>query len=153
MPRTSKAQREHNRAQEFRDKLEQLLAEVPYRYLGGWFIDWAESELRRNRFYRYSEKEYAVLDRQLLRLRPITGFGDYTVDELIDIVAKYRADCSEDDEDLVGELIRERPSGLPLWLVFRLVSICRHVACVPIPYIEDLELAVSEAGSGEAALP
>jgi hypothetical protein len=145
MPRIGKGQRALDRAHEFRKKLERSLAETPRKHLSDWFIDWAESELRRDRFYLYSDKEHAVLDRQLLRLQPVTEFGDYTIDELLHIAATYSVDCGEEDKELLTEFIRERPSELPLWLALRLVSICRHIAGVSIPYIEDLETVVAAA--------
>jgi hypothetical protein len=148
MPRIGKGQRKLDAAHEFRDKLERLLAETPHRrWLRGWFIDWAESELRRNRFYVYTDKERAVLHRQLSRLRPVSSFGDYAISELISMAATYRADCDEDDGELLSTLLREKPSQVPLWLALRLVSICRHIAGVPIPYIEDLETVVADAAA------
>ena len=35
---------------------------------------------------------------------------------------------SNKDDELLAILQREKPSALPLWLLLRLVGICRHVA-------------------------
>jgi hypothetical protein len=57
MARIGKAQRALDRAHEHRQKIEQLLAEPDC--LRPWFLDWAESQLKRDRFYIYSETEHA----------------------------------------------------------------------------------------------
>jgi hypothetical protein len=147
MPRIGKGQRKLDAAHAFREQIERLLDETPRRYLSDWFIDWAESELRRDRFYVYTDKERAVLDRQLSRLRPVSSFGDCAISELISMAATYRADCDEDDDELLSTLLREKPSEVPLSLALRLVNICRHIAGVPIPYIEDLETVVTDAAA------
>ena len=48
MARIGKAQRALDRAHEHRQKIEQLLAEPDC--LRPWFLDWAESQLKRDRF-------------------------------------------------------------------------------------------------------
>jgi len=144
MPRMGKGQRALDRAHEHREKIERLLAAAPHWQFRDWFLDWTGSQLRRDRFYVYSDREHAVLTNQLNRMRRVEGFGGYSVAELINIALTYRADCAEEDDSLLAILKRERPSELPLWLALRLVGICRHVAGEPIPYVEDLE-AVTEA--------
>jgi hypothetical protein len=151
MPRVGKGQRALDRAHEHREKIERLLAATPRWQFRDWFLDWADSQLRRDRFYLYSDKEHAVLVNQLERMRRVVEFAGYSIPELISIALTYRADCGEEDDVLLTMLEREWPSDVPLWLALRLVGICRHVAAVPIPYVEDLEAASSEAEPLELA--
>jgi hypothetical protein len=95
----------------------------------------------------FTRTRRAVLDRQLSRLRPVSRFGEYAIAGLISTAATYRADCGEEEDERVSVLLRENPSQVPLWLALRLVSICRHIAGVPIPYIEDLETVVTDAAA------
>ncbi len=67
MARTSKAQRALDRAHEHREALERLIANADD--LRDWFRDWAESQLRRDRFYIYSDAEHAVLANELATSR------------------------------------------------------------------------------------
>ncbi len=131
MARIGKAQRALDRAHEYRATIERLLANPAH--LRPWFIDWAESELRRDRFYIYSEKEQAVLVEEIARMKPLQGFGGYTVLELIRAALKYPSDCDLDGEEFLKKLDVERPTELPLWQLKWLVGICRHVAGVPLP--------------------
>jgi hypothetical protein len=66
-------------------------------------------------------------------MTPCDGWGGYTVDQLVRAALAYRADCSEEDDELLTILQREKPSELPLWLMLRLVGICRHVAGLQVP--------------------
>jgi hypothetical protein len=77
-------------------------------------------------------------------MTPCDGWGGYTVDQLVRAALAYRADCSEEDDELLTILQREKPSELPLWLILRLVGICRHVAGLQVPYT-DLEAATRAA--------
>jgi crotonobetainyl-CoA:carnitine CoA-transferase CaiB-like acyl-CoA transferase len=61
MARRGKAQRILDRAHEHRETIERLLANADH--LRDWFRDWAESQLRRDRFYIYSDAEHSVLSR------------------------------------------------------------------------------------------
>ena len=81
-------------------------------------------------------------------MTPCEGWGGYTVDQLVRAALSYRADCSEEDDELLTILQRERPSELPLWLMLRLVGICRHVAGLSVPYT-DLETATCTAAREE----
>ena len=54
MARIRKAQRALDRAHQHREAIEQLIADPSK--CRGWFLDWADSQLRRDRFYIYSEK-------------------------------------------------------------------------------------------------
>jgi len=65
-------------------------------------------------------------------MTPCEGWDGYTVDQLVRAALSYRADCSEEDDELLTILQRERPSELPLWLMSRLVGIC-HVAGLSVP--------------------
>jgi hypothetical protein len=145
MPRMGKGQKALNRAHEHRETIELLLATTPRWQFSDWFLDWAESQLRRDRFYLYSDKEHAALANQQARMRPVTEFAGYSILELIDLALTYRADCGEDDDELLTILERQRPSELPLRLTLWLVGICRHVTGEHIPYVDDLEAATSEA--------
>ena len=77
-------------------------------------------------------------------MRPCDGWGGYRVDNLVRAAAAYRADCTEEDEELLAILQRDKPAKLPLWLMLRLVGICRHVAGLLVPYT-DLETATRTA--------
>ena len=111
MARIGKAQRALDRAHEHRQKIEQLLAEPDC--LRPWFLDWAESQLKRDRFYIYSETEHAVLERELERLKPYRGFAGYGNDELLRAATGYCADCDLDDQEFLERLNRRQPSQLP----------------------------------------
>jgi hypothetical protein len=120
MAHTGKGQKALDRAHKFREDIERLLATTPGWALRGWFQDWAEGQLRHNRFYLYSDKEHAVLAKELSsRMTPCDGWGGYAVDQLVRAALAYRADCSEEDDELLTILQREKPSELPLWLMLR----------------------------------
>jgi hypothetical protein len=104
MARIGKAQRALDRAHEHRQKIEQLLAEPDC--LRPWFLDWAESQLERDRFYIYTETEHAVLERELERLKPYRGFAGYGIDELLRAATGYCADCDLDDQAFLERLNR-----------------------------------------------
>ena len=106
MTRIGKAQRALDRAHEHRQKIEQLLAEPDC--LRPWFLDWAESQLKRDRFYIYSETEHAVLERQLEKLKPYRGFAGYGIDELLRAATGYCADCDIDDQEFLERLNRRQ---------------------------------------------
>ena len=149
MPRIGKGQKALDRALKHREDIERLLATTPPWALRGWFLDWTESQLRRDRFYLFSENEHAVLAKELSsRMTPCEGWGGYTVDQVVRAALSYRADCSEEDDELLTILQRERPSELPLWLMLRLVGICRQVAGLSVPYT-DLETATRTAAREE----
>ena len=100
MPRIGKGQKALDRALKHREDIERLLATTPPWALRGWFLDWAESQLRRDRFYLFSEDEHAVLAKELSsRMKPCEGWGGYTVDQLVRAALSYRADCSEEDDE------------------------------------------------------
>jgi hypothetical protein len=139
MPRVGKAQRALDRAHEHREALERLLATADS--LRDWFRDWAESQLRRDRFYVYSDAEHAVCEKELDRLKPHAGFAGYSINELINVASAFRSDCDLPDEEFLDKLRAERPNELPRWQLLRLVSICRHVAGLDLPFQEDFEPA------------
>ena len=139
MARRGKAQRTLDRAHEHRETIERLLANADH--LRDWFRDWAESQLRRDRFYIYSDAEHSVLSKELDRMKPHAGFVGYSVSELIDAASAFSTDCDLPDEEFLTKLRTERPSVLPRWQLLRLVGICRHVAGLPLPFQEDLEAA------------
>ena len=94
MPRIGKGQKALDRALKHREDIERLLATTPPWALRGWFLDWTESQLRRDRFYLFSENEHAVLAKELSsRMTPCEGWGGYTVDQLVRAALSYRADC------------------------------------------------------------
>ncbi len=119
MPRIGKGQKALDRALKHREDIEHLLARTPHWMLRDWFLDWAEAQLRRDRFYVYTDKEHAVLAKERSRMRPCDGLGGYTIDDLVRAAAAYRADCPEEDDELLAILLREKPAELPLWLMLR----------------------------------
>ena len=138
MARIGKAQRALDRSHEHRATIERLLTDHPD-HLREWFLDWAESQLRRDRFYIYSEKEHAVLAAELERTKLLEGFSGYSIGELVRAALDYRADCDLPDEEFLNKLRADRTMKLPLWQLMWLVGICRHIAGVPLPYQADLE--------------
>ena len=102
-------------------------------HLRDWFRDWAESQLRRDRFYIYSDAEHAVLSEELDRMKPHAGFAGYSIGELIDVAAAFSSDCDLPDEDFLNKLRAERPSELPRWQLRRLVSILSTHCQPPAP--------------------
>jgi hypothetical protein len=139
MARIGKAQRALDRAHEHREALEQLLATSDR--LRDWFRDWAESQLRKDRFYIYSDTEHAVRDKELDRMKPHAGFAGYSIRELINAASAFSRDCDPPDEEFLDKLRAERPVELPRWQLLRLFNICRHVAGLDLPFQEDLEPA------------
>ncbi len=127
MKRTGKAQRALNRAHDHRDAIEEMLADPWTRkYLRESAIDWFEGQLRKNRFYIYSKDEHRVLAEIIDEMQPVRGFGGMQVGELIDLAASCRADVGYiEDEAYIDELVRDRPTELPVHHVRRLASICR----------------------------
>ena len=153
MARIRKAQRALDRAHQHREAIEQLIADPSK--CRGWFLDWADSQLRRDRFYIYSEKEHAVLARELAEMKLLGGFDGLTVPELVRAAIAYRADCDPESEEFLDRLVAERPNELPLWQLKQLVAICRHVAGVPLaPFdfgIEAEEVADETATASTAS--
>jgi hypothetical protein len=137
MARIGKAQRALDHAHEHRSTIERLLADRDH--LRDWFIDWAESELRRDRFYIYSEAERAVLAKELNSMKFIAGSAGYSIEELVRAAMIYRADCDESDQEFLDKLDARRPPELPQWQLKRLVGICRHVAGMNLPFQTDVE--------------
>src|SRR5208282_3026383 len=147
--RIGKAQRALDRAHEHRATIERLLANPAH--LRPWFLDWAESEFRRDRFYIYSEKEHALLAKEIARMKPFQGFGGYTVLELLRAALRYRADCDPDEQEFLDRLDTEQPTELPLWELRWLVGICRHIAGVTLPLF-DLDIDEDTETENESVL-
>jgi hypothetical protein len=120
MPRIGKAQRALDRAHQHRETIERLLADPDP--LRSWFLDWAESQLRRDRFYIYSDAEHAVLAKELESMKPVAGFAGYTISELIRAATIYHADCDLEDHEFLDMLTRRQPAALPRWQLLRLVD-------------------------------
>jgi hypothetical protein len=78
-------------------------------HLREWFLDWADSQLRRDRFYIYSEAEHAVLARELEKMKPFAGFASYSISELINAAIVYRADCDLPDQEFLDSLNHRGP--------------------------------------------
>jgi hypothetical protein len=107
MPRISKGQRALDRALKHREDIERLLATTPHWMLRGWFLDWAEGQLRRDRFYLFSENEHAVLAKELSsRMTPCEGWGGYTVAQLVRALT-YRARLQRGTRRAAHDLQRE----------------------------------------------
>jgi hypothetical protein len=65
MAHTGKGQKALDGAHKHREDIERLLATTPGWAWRGWLQDWAEGQLRRDRFYLFSDKEHAVLAKEL----------------------------------------------------------------------------------------
>lgn len=82
-----------------------------------------------------------MLSEEVDRMKPHAGFAGYSIGELIDAAAAFSSDCDLPDGEFFNKLCAERPSELPRWQLLRLVSICRHIAGLLLPFQEDLEAA------------
>jgi hypothetical protein len=127
MARIGKAQRALNRALDHRDKVEDLWA-------NSWFqrharvsaLSFIESQIRKDRFHIFTKDQRRVIDEIVREMAPYSGFAGYTINELIDMAVLCKADCAYDEtESWVDALAGERPTELPLWVLKRLVNICR----------------------------
>ncbi len=130
--RITKAQRARNRADEFRSTVAELLqSDVIWT---AWEENWLVSESRRRPDYIFSEKEHAVLDRMRdTASGPFTGYGAYTVAELITIAYPWRFDLDEDGEEFLETLHEKMPAGLRKRPLRRLVGICRSFEGLDLP--------------------
>jgi hypothetical protein len=143
MARIGKAQRALDRSHKHRETIERLL--VNPHQLSDRFLDWADSQLRRDRFYIYSEKEHSYLARELERMRLFDGFDGLTIRELVRAAMKYRADCDLPDQEFLDKLNTKQPTKLPLWQLMWLVGICRHIAGMNLPFQAELEPVADQA--------
>jgi hypothetical protein len=93
LARIGKAQRALYRAHQHREEVERLLAD-PWtrRYLPDSFLDFADTQLQKDRFYRYSKEEHRVVAEVIGEMRPLGGFGGYSVAELIAVAQLSKAD-------------------------------------------------------------
>jgi hypothetical protein len=123
MPRQTKAQIEQAKADSFRAIVISLL-KTRHPDWNDWEWDWMHDEARRKSDYRYTEKEDAVLRRLILYSQSFGSYGDYTVQELVAIAYRYRAD-SGDDEEFVEKLHRWGATELKRRQIWRLAGICR----------------------------
>jgi hypothetical protein len=148
MARIGKGQRALDRAHRHREEIERLLAD-PWtrRYLPESFLDWADSQLRKDRFYRYSKEEHRVVAEVIQEMKPLGGFADYPIQELIQVAELCKADCGDvDTEQYIDELAADQPTELPLRHLRRLVGICRLRMSLP-PF--DAEFAIAPDASDE----
>ena len=157
MPRIGKGQRALNRAHQHRDEIEGMLADPWTRsYLPGSALDWFDSQLRKDRFYQYSKDEHRVLAEIIDEMKPLGGFGGFSIVELIAVATQCKADCGDDDtEQYVDRFDVDRPTELPLCHLRRLVNICRlrmtlppfdgAFAVPPDPGEEEVKLERAEA--------
>jgi hypothetical protein len=141
MPRIGKGQRALNSAHNHRDEMERILAD-PWmsRYLPASARDWFDAQLRKDRFYLYSKEERRVLAEIIEEMKPFSGFGGYSISELIDMGRPNKWDGDEDTEKFIDGLVADRPDALPLRMLRQLVNVCRM--STPLPPFE-----------GEFALP
>lgn len=131
--RITKAQRARNRADEFRSTVAELLqSDVIW---SAWEENWFVSESRRKLDYIFSEKEHAVLDRMRVAASgPFTGYGEYTVTELIAIAYQWRFQLDEDGEEFLETLHKTALAGLRMRPLRRLVGICRSFEGLDLPH-------------------
>jgi len=139
--RIGKGQRALNRAHQHREEIERLLGDRwTRRYLPGSFLDWADSQLRKDRFYLFSKDERRIVAEVIEEMKPLAGFGGHLVEELIPVAEACKADCDEDTQQYIEQLAADRPTELPQRHLRRLVGICRLRMSLP-PF--DVEFAVA----------
>ena len=126
MARIGKGQRALNRAHDHREEIERLLAD-PWmrRYLPESFLDWAESQLRKDTFYLFSKDEHRIVAEVIEEMKPLSGFDGYSVRELIVEAVLCKHDCDETTEQYIDQLAADQPAELPLRNLRSLVGICR----------------------------
>jgi len=113
MTRIGKGQKALDGAHKHREEIERLLTTTPHWALRGWFLDWAESQLRRDRFYLFSDRERDVLAKELSsRMTPCDSWGGYTIDQLVDAAVTCRTDCSEEDDEFAPNLAARKTIGI-----------------------------------------
>jgi hypothetical protein len=136
--RTTKAQKERARAEQFRAEV-LALYQLPDHDWNDWELDWLESQLfRRPPLYLPSEKEEAVLARMRRDGAPFTGWDGYTASELIKSAYAYRMDCDKWDDKFLEGLHGRGATTLRLREMARLVRLCR-VAGVALEVFEPEE--------------
>jgi hypothetical protein len=132
LARIGKGQRALNRAHDHREEIERLLAD-PWmqRYLPESFLDWADCQLRKDRFYLFSKDERRIVAEVIEEMKPLGGFADYSVRELIVVAVLCKHDCDETTEQYIDQLAADQPAELPLRHLRRLVGICRLRMSLP----------------------
>jgi hypothetical protein len=151
LARIGKGQRALNRAHDYRDEIERMLAD-PWtrRYLPGSALDWFDSELRKNRFHLYTKEERRVFGEIVDEMKPFRGFGGLSIGDLIAVAVLGKANCAPDTEQYIDQLAADRPTELPLHHLRCLVNICRLTIWLP-PF--DGEFAIpSDPGDEEEKL-
>jgi hypothetical protein len=132
LARIGKGQRALNRAHDHREEIERLLAD-PWmqRYLPQSFLDWADCQLRKDRFYLFSKDERRIVAEVIEEMKPVGGFAGYSVRELIVVAVLCKADCDETTEQYIDQLAADQPAELPLRHLRGLVRICRLRMSLP----------------------
>jgi hypothetical protein len=142
LARIGKGQRALNRAHDHREEIEKLLAD-PWmqRYLPQSFLDWADCQLRKDRFYLFSKDERRIVAEVIEEMKPLGGFAGYSVRELIAVAVLCKSDCDETTEQYIDQLAADQPAELPLRHLRGLAGICR--LRMPLPRF-DAEFATPD---------
>jgi hypothetical protein len=133
VPRIGKAQRALNKALDHRDAIEAFLAH-PWtrRFLPESAFEFFESQLSKNNFHIYSKNERQRFAEIVAEMKPFYGYGEYSIDTLIDLAVSCKHDCRyPETEEYLDDLSANRPDALPLRHLCRLVAICQLRYSVP----------------------
>jgi hypothetical protein len=152
MARIGRARQELDRAYQHREAIERLLSD-PWarRYLPESFLDFADSQLRKDPFYRYSKDERRVVAEVLEEMKPLGHFAGTSVPDLISMARLCRADCGDvETEQFIDQLVADRPTELPLRQLKHLVGICRLRMSLP-PFDSEFVVA-ADPGEEEEKL-
>jgi hypothetical protein len=131
-PRRSKRLREADR---FRAQV-MLLINEPRTDWSDWEYDWLQSEARRPEDYVYTERERTILNRLIARARVFTHYSEHSVQEMVQIAYRYRADLDEDSEAFVQEVHKSGATWLRVREINRLAGIVR--LSYALPYDKDV---------------
>jgi hypothetical protein len=151
LARLGKAQRALNRAHDHRAEIEGLLAD-PWmqRYLPESFLDWADCQLRKDRFYLFSKDEHRIVAEVIEEMKPFGSFAAYSVRELVAVAVLCKSDCDETTEQYIDQLAANQPAELPLRHLRRLVGICR--LRMPLPRFDSEFATADDPGDEEEKL-
>jgi len=90
-----------------------------------WEEQWLHDEARRRPGYIYTKTEREILNQLIAVARPFTHYSYYSVQELLRMADRYRADYPEVAEFL-DELKKNGDTKLPVSQIDRLASLVRQ---------------------------
>jgi hypothetical protein len=124
MPKQPRRSKKLQEADRFRAQVMTLINE-PRTDWSDWEYDWLQSEARRPEDYVYTERERTILNRLIARARVFTHYSEHSVQEMVQIAYRYRADLDEDNEAFVEQVHKSRANWLRVREINRLAGIVR----------------------------